>query len=166
MKFLKLGLISLVAFSLLILGFTLLFPANTIISRAINIAGNADTMAFKLKSNEVSIQQLLADTNRSWRVQAADIPFYEDNLFNQRGTEAVTNGDTVFFRIVENSKMLAEGGVAFYQLSPDTATTQLFYVFQTPWYKPLAKMKMMMADKAMGASLEATLKQFKQQAVR
>jgi hypothetical protein len=30
----------------------------------------------------------------------------------------------------------------------------------------LAKMKMMMADKAMGASLEATLQQFKQQVLR
>lgn len=164
MKLIKLALISIIVFGLLLWGFTLLFPSNTVISRASNFSGRADSLFAKLKSNEISMQHLLAANNEGLLVQAADIPFYEDNLFNPLSGSAVPKADTIFFRVVERNKSVAEGGIAFYQLAEDSATAQLYYVFQTPWYQPLRKMKMIVADKVYGPSLDSSLQRLKSSA--
>jgi hypothetical protein len=161
MKIVKLGLLSVVVFSLLFWAITLLFPSNTVVSRAANVGVKADSVLHMLRTNKVSMQVLLADTNRSLKVAAADIPFYTDNLFNALNREAVPSADTVFFGIKQGGSVLVEGGIAAYQLAADSATVQVFYVFQTPWYKPLRKMKMMMADKAYGPGIDSSLARLK-----
>ncbi|MCU0395793.1 MAG: hypothetical protein MUF29_07770 [Chitinophagaceae bacterium] len=163
MKLVKLGLISVLVFGLLFWGITLLFPSNTVISRVTSIAGRSDSLAASIRNNEVSLQQLLAAGHADLRVQAADIPFYENNLFQPGAGAAMPDADTIFFRVNQRGKMVAEGGLAFYQLEADSTTTQLFYVFQTPWYNPLQKMKMMMADKAFGPGMDSTLLRLKRQ---
>ncbi len=157
MKLVKLFLISFVAFVVLLWGITLMFPSNTIISRVISVSDKADTLAKKIKSNEISMQTLLAGNNSELVVHTSDIPFYESNLFNRVSRDAVPNADTIFFRVVYHNEAIAMGGLALYQLSADSTTTQMFYVFQTPWYDPLHKMKMMMSDKTYGPSLDSAL---------
>ncbi|HSR39526.1 MAG TPA: hypothetical protein VLL95_11475 [Phnomibacter sp.] len=161
MKLIKLALISIVVFTVLLWGITLMFPSNTVISRAANIHGSADSLFKKVKTNEISLTSILAATNNGVSLQAADIPFYEDNLFNALNQSAVPAADTLFFRLSYGGKAIAEGGMAFYQLVPDSATTQVFYVFQTPWYQPLKKMKMMVADKVYGPGLDSALLRLK-----
>jgi hypothetical protein len=161
MKLIKLALISIVVFTILLWGITLMFPSNTVISRATNIHGNADSLLKQLKTNEVSLNKILATYDSGMSIQAADIPFYEDNLFNTLNQGAVPGADTLFFRVNHKGKALAEGGLAFYQLASDSATAQFFYVFQTPWYQPLKKMKMMVADKVYGPGLDSALLRFK-----
>ncbi len=157
MKFIKLGIISLIAFGALLWGFTLLFPSNTVISRAINIAGNTDSLRKRVMNNEVSLQTVLAGNQSGLVVKDADIPFYTDNLFNALSAGTLPEADTIFFQVSQHNKVIAQGGVAFYQLQQDSATTQMFYVFQTPWYKPLTKMKMVVADKVYGPGLDSAL---------
>jgi hypothetical protein len=164
MKVIKLGMISLVVFGLLFWGITLMFPSNTIVSRVVNIAGNADSMHRKVISNEISLQTLLAGNESGLVVKDADIPFYDNNLFNTLSVGSLPQADTIFFQVSKSGKMIAQGGLAFYQLQADSTTTQFFYVFQTPWYKPLLKMKMMMADKVYGPGLDSCLKRLKLQA--
>lgn len=157
MKLIKLGLLSVLVFGLLFWGITLLFPANTVISRVKNIGANETVLAKSLQSNLISVKTLLVGDS-PMLVKTADIPFYEDNLFNSLSAQATPNADTMFFQIEKDAAVIAKGGIAFYQLQSDSTTTQLFYVFQTPWYKPLLKMKMMMADKAYGPGLDSALK--------
>lgn len=163
MKLIKLALISVVVFSMLLWGITLMFPSNTVISRATNVHGKADSIFGKIKTNEISPRTIIAPEASGVSLQAADIPFYEDNLFNALNQSAVPNADTLFFRVNFKGKAIAEGGMAFYQLAADSATAQIFYVFQTPWYQPLKKMKMMVADKVYGPGLDSALLRLKQQ---
>lgn len=161
MKLLKLGFISVIAFGLLFWMITLLFPSNTIISRVKNIAGNADTLYHKITSNEISLQTLIAGKQPGLIVKDADLPFYEDNLFNSMGSDALPKADTIFFNVSKEGKAIVQGGLAFYQLHPDSVTTQMFYVFQTPWYNPLQKMKLMVGDKVYGPGLDSALMRLK-----
>jgi hypothetical protein len=161
MKLIKLALISLVVFTVLLWGITLMFPSNTVISRAANVYGKADSLFNKMKTNEISLSSILATKDSGVSLQAADIPFYEDNLFNALNSSALPAADTLFFRVNYGGKAIAEGGMAFYQLATDSATAQVFYVFQTPWYQPLKKMKMMVADKVYGPSLDSALLRLK-----
>ncbi|MCC6759855.1 MAG: hypothetical protein IT252_01495 [Chitinophagaceae bacterium] len=157
MKIIKLGLLSVLVFGLLFWGITLLFPSNTVISRALNIAADSGQLMRSVSANEISVQTLLSG-NEKLVVKTADIPFYDDDLFNQQAGQQPIHADTLFFQIQQSAAVIANGGIAFYQLQKDSTTTQMFYVFQTPWYKPLLKMKMMMADKAYGPGLDSALK--------
>lgn len=157
MKLIKLGLLSVLIFGLLFWGITLLFPANTVISRVKNIGAKESILAHSLRTNLISVKTLLVG-DLPMQVKTADIPFYENNLFNSLSAQATPNADTLFFQIEKNASVIAKGGIAFYQLQSDSTTTQMFYVFQTPWYKPLLKMKMMVADKAYGPGLDSALK--------
>ena len=155
MRFIKLALISVVAFSLLLWGFTLLFPSVTLLSRVQNIAGSSDSLQKKLATNVISYRQWLLPDSGEFDIRTSDISFYENNLFN---AESQSYADTLYFEIRQPGQPALQGGIAFYQLRSDSVTTQLFYVFRTPWYKPLAKMKLMMADKQIGPQMEGALK--------
>lgn len=157
MKLIKLGLLSVLVFGMLFWGITLLFPANTVISRVRNIGAAETALAKSLQTNFISAKTLLVG-NEPMLVKTADIPFYENNLFNSLSAQATPHADTLFFQIEKDAAIIAKGGIAFYQLQSDSTTTQMFYVFQTPWYKPLLKMKMMLADKAYGPGLDSALK--------
>lgn len=154
MRFLKLGLISVVAFSIILWGITLMFPSVTVLSRVRNIAGEAGELKNKLNSNEVSYRQWLLPDSGNFDIRTSDISFYENNLFN---AAAQPNADTIYFEINQKGNKSLQGGIGFYQLRPDSVTTQLFYVFTTPWYRPLDKLKMMMIDKQYDAQMEGAL---------
>ena len=130
---LKLGLLSLFLFYMLIWAITLLFPNVTIVSRAINISGNKDSLSHRLKRNEIAYNQWLTANNTEVDIRTSDRSYYKNNLFN---AESQANADTIYFEMLHLQKPFLQGGIGLYQLSPDSATTQLFYVFPTHWYKP------------------------------
>lgn len=153
MKYIKLLLISVVGFSLLFLGITLLFPSVTVISRATNVQGQTNIhndLNWVLSPNE----------DNEIVVEQSDQPGYNARLFNA-DEGAIANADTVFFSLLSRNKRLASGGVATYRLAADSSTVQLFYVFETPWYKPWEKMRMMMMDDLIGPGMDSALLRLK-----
>jgi hypothetical protein len=162
MKFLKLAFISLAAFALLLWVFSLLFPSNTIISRVGQVKKTNEDLISAFKSNEISLQYLLAGHQDGWVVKSADIPFYVDNLFNITSTEAVPEADTIFFSVsAKNGRNPVHGGLAVYSLSSDSTAVQVFVVLQTPWYNPIAKMKLMVAENAYAPFADSALHRLK-----
>jgi len=160
MHLLKLAAISLLAFILLFWGFTLLFPSITVLSRVKNMPGTSDSLRYAMESNRISYKQWLVPDSGNFDVRTADISFYENNLFN---AAAQPNSDTLFFSIQKDGNPVLKGGIGFYQLMPDSVTTQLFFVFQTPWYQPLEKLRMMVIDKQYGSLMDSSLFKLYQQ---
>lgn len=154
MRLIKLGLISIVAFSLLFWGITLLFPSVTVISRVRNIAGSSDSLQKRLATNAISYRQWLLPDTGDYDIRTSDISFYENNLYN---SAPQPNADTLFFEIRQKGNGSLQGGIGFYQLRPDSVTTQLYFVFSTPWYKPWEKLRMMMVDKQYDAQMNEAL---------
>ena len=156
--FFRLGLISVVAFALLLWLFTLLFPSVTVLSRVENIAGNTDSLKRRLTSNEISYRQWLLPDSGDYDIRTSDISFYENTLYN---AEPQPNADTLYFEIRQPGTKPLQGGIAFYQLRSDSVTTQLYYVFRTPWYRPWDKLKMMMVDKQYDGQMQGALQRLK-----
>lgn len=158
MKFLKLGLISLVVFYMLIWAITLLFPNVTLVSRAINIAGSKDSISRKISVNEIPYSAWLTYNTNGIDVRSSDISFYENNLFNG---EPQANADTIYIELRQDKHNFLQGGIGLYQLSPDSATIQLYYVFRTQWYKPWQKMAQIANDAKYGGHLDSSLHRLK-----
>jgi hypothetical protein len=154
MHFIKLGFISVIVFSVLLWGITLMFPSVTVLSRVRNIAGETGTLKRKLSDNKISYKEWLLPDSGNFDIRTSDISFYENNLFN---AAPQPNADTIYFEIKQEGNRSLQGGIGLYQLRPDSVTTQLFYVFTTPWYRPLDKLKMMMIDKQYDAQMEGAL---------
>ncbi|MCU0388789.1 MAG: hypothetical protein MUE71_09310, partial [Chitinophagaceae bacterium] len=153
MRILKLAIISVVAFSFIIWGFTMLFPSVMVLSRVKNIYGSGDTLMHRFATNSIGYRQWLLPDSGEFDIRTADIPFYTSNLYN---AEPQPGADTLFFEVRQPGVRSLQGGIATYQLQTDSVTTQLFYVFYTPWYKPWDKLKLMMADKQMGPQMDAS----------
>jgi hypothetical protein len=161
MRLIKLALISLVVFYMLIWAITFLFPNVTVLSRAINIAGSKDSVASKIKTNVIPYRVWLTNNNDKVDVHTSDISFYENDLFN---AERQPNADTIYFEMVHQKESFLKGGLGLYQLSKDSATAQLFYVFRTKWYKPWEKMAQIANDAKYGGQMDAALSKLKLEA--
>jgi hypothetical protein len=158
MNLLKLIIISIVAFSLLLLGFSLLFPGVLVLSRVQNIAGSGPQLLQRMQTNDISYRQWLLPEEGEFDIRTSDISFYTNNLFN---AAPQPDADTLYFEVRQEGVRPLQGGIATYQLHADSATTQLFYVFHMPWYRPWDKFRMMMADKQMGPQMEQSLLKLK-----
>lgn len=163
MRVLKLGAISLLAFILLFWGITLLFPSVTVLSRVKNMPGTSDSLRYAMETNRISYKQWLVPDSGNFDVRTADISFYENDLFN---AAAQPDADTLFFSVLRDDKSVIKGGIGFYQLMADSVTTQLFFVFQTPWYQPLEKMRMMVIDKQYGGLMDSSLNKLYEQTLQ
>jgi hypothetical protein len=140
---------------LIIWGFTLLFPSTTVISRVHNVAGSSDSLMKRFATNQISYRQWLLPDSGDYDIRTSDISFYENNLFN---ADSQPNADTLYFEIRQSGGRPLQGGIALYQLRSDSVTTQLYYVFTTPWYRPWDKLKLMMVDKQYSGQMEGALK--------
>lgn len=158
MRIIKLGLISAVVFYLLIWAITLLFPNVNVLSRAVNIAGNIAQVKQLIKSNTIPYSAWLTATNKDVDVRTSDISFYENDLFN---AERQPNADTIYFEMRHKQQSFIKGGIGLYQLYPDSATTQLYYVFETHWYMPWEKMAQVANDAKYGGQMDAALQKLK-----
>jgi hypothetical protein len=154
MRIVKLALISFVVFYFIIWGITLLFPNVTLVSRAVNIAGSKDSISHHIRSNQIPFSSWLTYKTDGIDVRASDISFYENNLYNGAPEP---NSDTIFIEMRKSGNTFIQGGIGIYQLRPDSATVQLFYVFHTKWYKPWQKMAQIANDAKYGGHLDSSL---------
>ncbi len=161
MQIIKLGLISVVMFYLLIWAMSLVLPKVNIMSRAINIAGSKDSISAKLGDGRISYGNWLTNNNPQVELQTGSKSFYKNNLFNAERQE---NADTIYFEMRHQQQAFLRGGLGLYQLSEDSATAQLFYVFHTSWYKPWEKMAQMLNDAKYGGQMEEALGKLKLEA--
>ncbi len=160
MRFIKLALISAVAFYLLIWGMSSVMPGVQVLSRAVNIAGHKDSIEEKIDRNEITYKSWLTNNSDAIIVNTSDKSFYTNNLFNAERQE---NADTIYFEMLHQEKTFLKGGIGLYQLSPDSATVQLFYVFHGSWYKPWQRMAHMLNESKYGGQMDTALRRLKRQ---
>lgn len=155
MKFIKLGILSIIVFSFILWAFSLLFPASTVLSRVRNLPGSSTQLQAQLQQKGMRLEQwLLPDGSGNLSVATGDAPFYKWQLYNGLPQP---EADTLYFQIKEAEDKVLNGGIGFYQLTPDSVTTQIFLVFETPWYNPVKKLGMMLVDKQYGPIMEGAL---------
>ena len=160
MKFLKLALISVIAFYLLIWGMSAVLPKVNVMSRVLNMAGDKDSIESKIESKQIQFKSWLTNNNDSIEVQTAKTSFYENNLFN---ADRQPDADTIYFDMRYRERSIVKGGLGLYQLSRDSTTVQLFYVFHSSWYKPWQKMAGMLNEAKYGNQMDQALQKLKQE---
>jgi hypothetical protein len=154
MKYAKLALISVIVFYIMFWAFSLLFPGTTVVSRVRQVAQPKLLLAKSFESGSTFFGSWLLAGQPSTALSIGPASFYPNNLVN---TEPQPGADTIFFAIETGKDRRITGGIALYQFSADTTLTQLFYVFNTPWYKPWDKMATMMNDKRYGTGMDSAL---------
>lgn len=161
MKLIKLGIISIIAFSILLWLFTLIFPASTVLSRVRNLPGTSTDLKQQLLQDRPDMKDWLLPTDAAaLQILKGSKPYYKWQLYNAMPQP---NADTLYFQIKEDDRRVLNGGLGLYQLSPDSVTTQLFLVFETPWYNPVKKLGMMLVDKQYGPIMEDALQRLYEQ---
>lgn len=160
MKYGKLFVISVVVFYLLFWAFTLLFPGDTVISRVTTLPVAKDLAIKKFADAPRFFQQWLVGNQAGINIKTARTSFYPNTLVN---SEPQPGADTIFFAIDRLGSKAINGGLVLYRFSPDNTLAQLFYVFNTPWYKPWDKMATMMNDKRYGGGMDSALMLLKAQ---
>lgn len=141
MRFIKLGLISVVVFSLLITAFSLIIPSHVRISKAIDITVDRDTLLNQL-SNTVNW--------KNWYPGADSI---------QQLSEITTITDSTV--IAKQSR--AESGWNLYDAGiPGTLTVQWYMDFHLRWY-PWEKFSSLLLEKRYGPIMEKGLDNLKKQ---
>lgn len=139
MRFIKLGLISVVVFSLLITAFSLMIPSHVRISKAIDISVDRD-----------SLLNQLSNTNnwKNWYPGADSI---------QQLSEITTITDSTI--IAKQSR--AESGWNLYDAGiPGTLTVQWYMDFHLRWY-PWEKFSSLLLEKRYGPIMEKGLDNLK-----
>jgi hypothetical protein len=152
MRFIRLGIISIVMIFLLFTGISLFIPSQVNISRAINLASEAD-----------SVMLLIKDTAQwsSW------YPGYD--TMRAKGT-------TVNFSLVEKNKLTAEFKSqksktisSTWQVIPyehtDSITLHWNMLFKLKWY-PWEKFGSLLYEKAYGTQMETGLNNLKEVSTR
>ncbi len=139
MRFIKLGLISVVVFALLITAFSLMIPSQVRISKAIDISVDRDTL----------LNQLSNTNNwKNWYPGADSI---------QQLSEITTITDSTV--IAKQSR--AESGWNLYDAGiPGTLTVQWYMDFHLRWY-PWEKFSSLLLEKRYGPIMEKGLDNLK-----
>lgn len=158
MNYIKLGLISAIVLYCIIWAITLIFPNVTVMSRVVNIGGEANQVTPLIKNETIPYSQWLTSGNTGMQVKTGENSFYTSDLYN---AEPMANADTLYFEMIHEQRRFLTGGIGFYNLSPDSTTTQLFYVFETQWYKPWQKMAQLINDTRYGAHMDSSLARLK-----
>jgi len=167
MKFVKLGLISIVFFCLLLTAFSLLLPSVTNISRAIDINASADTV-YSYINNIATWKNWYANYDSS---EASLSPVTVGT-----GASLTMNKTTVTLRKALPGKIKAEWQTAknnpvegeFNFIVKDSAsfmTLQWNFVQKVKWY-PWQKIASILSDKTLGPFMEKSLENLKKEAER
>jgi hypothetical protein len=159
MRVLKLGLISIVVFSVLIFLLSLLIPSHVRISRAVNINDSRDSLASRIMDIRQwkSWNQLLNDSDITNSVYDYKV-FHSDQL-------------QVEFRRVKTDSVLSvwrrSGGkevvsTVTWQKHGATTVVQWYFDFYLHWY-PWEKFSSIVFDKQLGPPMERSLASLKKQ---
>ena len=152
MKILKLGLISIIIFGIFIFLFSLLFPSEVRISRAINITAPSQKVIAKLSDlkqwrhwNEMTNNPALEDAK------------YSDSIFSSRKMDVrlVSSGNNIVKTEWRWGKRLLHSGHAVLQ-SQDSTILQWYFDIKLGWY-PWEKFSSLLLEKRYGPLLEQGL---------
>lgn len=153
MRILKLGLISFVGISLVILVLSLLIPADTRVSRAITIAAPADSVKVQTGDirNMVNWNRLLQDSGLTG-IQTTKENFNSDQMqvnLNQK--------DSVWVMVWKRKgQEPVSGAIVVTPSGTDTSIVQWYFDFKVSWY-PWEKFGSIIFDKQLGPPMEASL---------
>ena len=158
MRLLKLGVISIVVFSILILLLSLLFPSHVRISRAVNIYATRDSILIPLADirkwkqwNEMTRNNTLNEKN------------YSEKEFNSTELKiklsSVSIDSVVSAWQYKDSKPIYSGFNLVQSLT-DTTVVQWYFDFHLNWY-PWEKFSSIIFDQQLGPSMEKSLNELK-----
>lgn len=157
MRLLKLFLISVVAFSVLILALSLLFPSSVRISRAINVAVSKD-MAWQGLGNirQWEDWNLMISNPELTNKRLTDSVFLSDQL---KVAILSSTRDSVFTSWTFSTNEAVKSG--FHLITAgDSTVIQWFFDFKLKWY-PWEKFGSIIFDKQLGGTMESSLTNFK-----
>ncbi len=160
MRIIKLGIISIIFFAFLITGFSLFFPSNIRISKAIDINASKDT---------VLLQISMADNWKYWFPGADSAELIIENG-KVKGISTI-NKQQLIIQEITDSTVLAitkkagfkdgESGWNFFPTSvPNTITVQWYMDFHLHWY-PWEKFSSLLLEKRYGPMMEIGLSNLK-----
>jgi len=164
MRFIKLGLISVLVFFLLLTGLSLLFPSDQRISRAINIAApkrNVLASVADLRNwgqwNQFITGSGLTHITVSAPSSGSGAFLHADQL------KLLITGSTPDSLSMDWSQVNGRsfrGGFNFLQLRPDSLTVQWWFDFHFRWY-PWEKLGSLVVDQQLGPVMEESLSALK-----
>ena len=141
MKVLKLVLISVIAFFLLMLAFSLLIPSQVRISRAVDTGASRQALL------------PLVTTKAGWeKWNSLAKPAAGGDLV------ITATSDSLVLARFESKGHRIENGIAIYEIKPGTLTVQWYMDFHLPWY-PWEKFGSILYDKQFGPVMQDDLKQ-------
>ena len=156
MRFIKLGIISIIVFSLLFTGISLLFPSHVRISKAIDIQTRRDSLLMQIAD---------ATKWRNWYPGADTLPL----LFIEGKVKGIETGHNqgLIIKEVNDSAVLTthpkrgESGWNFFPgRSPNSFTVQWYMDFKLRWY-PWEKFSSLLLEKRYGPMMEQGLDRLK-----
>jgi hypothetical protein len=164
MRFIKLGLISIILFFLVLTGLSLLFPSHQRISRAINIAAPRE-----------KVYAALSDLHAwdSWNRFVTNVPLTRRSISSpSSGKGAALRSDQLIITITgagpdsviidwdQSHGKRFIGGLNLLQLYPDSLTVQWWFDFHFRWY-PWEKFGSLVYDQKLGPVMEESLADLK-----
>jgi len=160
MRIIKLGIISIIFFSILITGISLFFPSHVRISKAIDITTDKD-----------SLMSRIADVTKwkSWYPGADTSAYFE--VYGKIKGIATGNNQAVLIKEINDSTVLTinygiksgKGGSGwniFPGSSPNHFTVQWYMDFHLRWY-PWEKFSSLLLEKRYGPMMEQGLERLK-----
>ena len=144
MRFIKLGIISIIVFSLLITLISFLFPSRVRISKAIDINSNRETIMLQLRDTA------------SWRKwypgadSAIVLPLIRD----------ITDSSVTAESALDNGRKGQTGWNVYEAAIPNTVTVQWYMDFRLRWY-PWEKFSGLLLEKRYGPVIEKGLEKLK-----
>jgi hypothetical protein len=157
MRVVKLGLLSLLAFFLLVFFMSLLMPSHIRISRAINIAAQKD-----------SIKLLVTDLTQwqHWNVLVMSPEVtgkhYTDSSFTSDQLQVIKQSlvaDTMKFTWKQHNGRTGSGGF-FWHMTNNITVTQWYFDFHLGWY-PWEKFSSLLFESQLGPPMEKSLANLK-----
>ena len=145
MRFIKLGIISIIVFSLLITFISLFFPSRVRISRAIDINNDRNTVMLQLRDTAKW---------RDWYPGA-------DSALVLPVVTAVTDSSVSAETFLENGRKGMTGWIVYEASLPHSVTVQWFMDFRLRWY-PWEKFSGLLLEKRYGPVMESGLERMKE----
>ncbi len=160
MRVIKLGLISIVVFALLITGFSLFFPSNIRISKAIDINASKDSIMFQISNIE------------NWKnwfpgADSAELIMKDGEI---KGIRTLNKQQLIVNEITDSTVLAISKNPGFKDgksgwnfipaAVPNTITIQWYMDFHLHWY-PWEKFSSLLLEKRYGPLLEIGLSNLK-----
>ncbi len=160
MRIIKLGIISIIFFSFLITGFSLFFPSNIRISKAIDINASKDSVLLQISN---------VNNWKNWFPGADSAELIIENG-KVKGISTINKQQLIINEITDSTVLAVtkttglkdgESGWIFISTSvPNTITVQWYMDFHLHWY-PWEKFSSLLLEKRYGPMMEIGLSHLK-----